>query len=250
MTPSSGQSPPPAPPPDDLDALLEAYLDDTLTPEQRRAFEARARHDETLARELALQRRAEESLKRQFQPPAMPVLPTTTTTDGRALEAAPARGPSRLRLFVPLAAAAALAITAGVYLTLLAGTPVGPVYHKVVDAGFTPQWVCETDEQFTQYTKERFGTPWTFDNDPSIRLVGWRYSEDVLSPDESVLLATKGREKIVVVADEAAHDRRLRESGGLHVFRRTLGDLVLYEISPLEQPHVIGRIGLDEPGTK
>jgi hypothetical protein len=76
--------------------------------------------------------------------------------------------------------------------------------------------------------------------------VGWRYSEDVLSPDESVLLATKGSDKIVVVADEATHDRNLRESGGLHVYRRELGNLVLYEISPLEQPEVIGRIGLEK----
>jgi hypothetical protein len=249
VTRPSGQSPPPS---GDaaIDALIDAYLDGDMTPEQHLEFDEQVRANEALARELALQQRADESLRRQFQPPAVPALPSLPTRPALPIAgaAAPANG-SRRRFLAPLAAAAILAIAATAYFTL-GSMPVGQTYHNVVAAGFKPEWVCENDEQFHQYTKDRFGAPWRFDADPSIKLVGWRYSQKVLSPDESVLLATKDNQKIVVVVDQASNDHRLRASEGVHLYRRTMGNLVLYELSPLEKPEVIGRIALDEPGTK
>ncbi len=257
MTRAPGQTDHGAGPPDPaIDALIDSYLDGAMSGAERSAFETRAQSDETLARELSLQRAADDSLRRQFKPPAAPIgLPGRAEgpagridgTSGGALESA--GRPRRRKVSTPLAAAALILLAVIVGYFTLNGSPFGPshssaaeVYKRVVDGGFKPEWVCEGPEQFAQYTKDRFGRPWHIDQEQGTTLVGWRYSADLLSPDESLLLATRDGQKIVVVADSAANARRVRAGDGLRVHERETGGLVMYEISPLDQPVIINHI--------
>lgn len=255
----------------ELDALIDAYIDGAMSDAERAAFETRATTDRTLARELALQRAADDSLRRQFSPPAAPTrLPGRTDavagrvdqagadTAGRGASgggAGDGAGRARRRMISPpLAAAALILLALAVGYFAMNGSPFGgpsrasaaDVYKQVVDGGFKPQWVCDGPEQFSQYTKERFGAPWHVDQEKGVTLVGWRYSADLLSPDENLLLATKDGQKIVVVADVAANARRLRDADGLKVHERETRGLVMYEISPLDLPVIINHITVDE----
>lgn len=242
----------------EIDALIDAFLDGAMSDAERAAFETRVASDEVLSRELALQRAADDSLRRQFRPPAEPMdLPRLAdgtagrieTTSGGAAVRDSAGGPRRRTMPTPLAAAALILLALAVGYYAINGSPFGgahataaAVYHRVVDGGFNPEWVCENDAQFAQYTKDRFGAPWRIDKGEGVTLVGWRYSADLLSPDESLLLATKDGQKIVVVADSAANARRVRAGDGLKVHRRETHGLVMYEISPLDKPVVINSI--------
>lgn len=259
----------------EIDALIDAYLDGAMSDQERAAFEARAQSDEAVARELALQRAADESLRRQFRPPAVPMnLPTRAVQDtgevaGRIDRTSGGAGggggagagdgadrPRRRVISTPLAAAALILLAVVVGYFAMNGLPFGggggshataqAVYKQVVDGGFKPQWVCESDEQFAQYTKDRFGAPWQVDQDKGVTLVGWRYSADLLGPDESLLLATKDGQKIVVVADAAANARRVRGGDGLKVHTRETNGLVMYEISPLDDAVIINHITVGE----
>lgn len=239
------------------EVLLDAYLDGSLSPPDRQAFEARAAVEPALARELALQRRADDSLRRQFQPPtAMPV-PAASSKGPIAGRIQPA-SPRRTNVRTLAAAAALLIAGAGVYWAFN-GSPFGPpegmitaqvAYQRVIDGGFKPEWVCENAEQVAQYTRERFGAPWSIDAAPGLTLVGWKYSHDLLSPDATMLLATKDQEKVVVVADRKVHDRGLSTPllSGLRVHKRETADLVLYEISRLPEPAVLNHVHVAPAG--
>ena len=54
---------------DPIRSQLDAYLDGLLDEEDRRAFEERLESDETLRREVELQRRIDENLRSRFGPP-------------------------------------------------------------------------------------------------------------------------------------------------------------------------------------
>lgn len=256
-TPTSPAPAPDRPLDEATEVLLDAYLDGALSPAERQAFEARVASEPALARELALQRSADDSLRRQFQPPAampIPAAPARRPVAGR-IEPAPAR---RGKARAWAAAAAVLIAGAGVYWAFN-GSPFGPpeglvtaqvAYQRVIDGGFKPEWVCENAEQVAQYTRERFGAPWTIDPAPGLTLVGWKYSHDLLSPDATILLATKDQEKVVVVADRKVHDRPLSTPllSGLRVHKREIADLVLYEISRLPGPVVLDHVHVGPAG--
>lgn len=258
MTTPTSPTPAPNRPLDDAtEALLDAYLDGALSPHERQAFVERVTADPGLARELALQRSADDSLRRQFRPPAAMSVPAAPARPPVAARIAPARA-RRGNARAWAAAAGMLIAGAGVYWALH-GSPFGPpeglvtaqvAYQRVVDGGFKPEWVCENADQVAQYTRERFGSPWTIDPAPGLTLVGWKYSHDLLSPDATMLLATKDREKIVVIADRKTHDRRLSTPllSGLRVHKRETADLVLYEISRLPEPVVLDHVHVGPAG--
>lgn len=232
---------------DELAGSLDAYLDGRLNPAQAAALAASAERDPALKREWRLQHRVDDSIRRAFAVP-----PAIAPGASIPLRAAADKG-TRATRFRALALAAAVALGVGGYWAFV-GSPAGDggridapaAYQSALDVGFQPAWVCDNDQEFAAYTKDRFGTPWTVAPAPGLVLVGWRYSSNVLGPEASMLLATQDQAKIVVLADRAEHARALKGTADLRVHSRTLGDVVLYEISPLDQPAIIGRIRIGE----
>lgn len=230
------------------DAAIDAYLDGTLDAAALTAFEARLRAEPSLAAEVALQGRADESIRRQFAPPAIMANGEVIGAIGPSV--APARSGRPRIISPPMAAAAGIVIAGAVGYWAIVGSPFGPpaphltapaVYQKVVAGGFEPQWVCRDEAEFIAYTRDQFGTSWVVPADPGLRLVGWRSGSDLLGPEAGLLLAERAGRKIVVAIDRASGDRKVRAGEGLNVFRGRLGGLVMYEISPLDAPVIVGR---------
>lgn len=231
---------------------IDAYLDGEACGSAQAALEARLREDPLLAAEMALQRRVDESIRRLFSPPAIldqaPAGGAEAGPIGRSIAGAPHR---RRLLSPPLAAAAVLALAGALGYWAVLGSPLSPppphapapvVYQRVVAGGFEPQWVCEDEPAFIAYTRDLFGSSWVVAPQPGLKLVGWRSASDLLGPDAGLLLAERAGRRIVVAIDHRRNDRRIRGGDGLRVFRRRLGDLVMYEVSPLEVPAVIGHV--------
>jgi hypothetical protein len=243
------------------DALLESFLDGTLAGEDLAAFRARLRADPSLRAQVDLQQRADEALRRLFHsvPSAAGVagLPSDAATRPMP-ESPPARRPQwRLALL-----AAALLLAAGLIFYFgpygPGGRPFAPApagagggsprpstedyFRSVVDAGFQPMWTCKDDAEFRKTTLDRLGVPILFRPDPAVVLVGWAYGRTPMSDDTSVLLArVDGREVVVLMDRSESQCRTVREAAGLHVFKRTLAGVIMYEISPRETPALLGR---------
>ena len=120
------------------------------------------------------------------------------------------------------------------------------VYSTIMKRGFKPAIVCPNDPaEFARLVKGRLGVALTpaLAADSGIALTGWGYQSDwgtPMGPGTMMLLATKGDARIVVFIDRLKNDRTLPEpGGGRRLFRKTTGDLVLYEISPLNEPIVL-----------
>ncbi len=225
---------------------LEAYLDGSMTPDESAAFRRELEQDGSLQRELAEARAVEESLKRVFDPPAKTECPT--------------RPPRFLRLSGRMVAGV-MAVAAVVFITAVIGiyisgaptrpsltAPVVPqwtpdrFYAVFEDEGFEPDWECEDNEHFRTYTKELFGESIEPCQAPfGLQYIGWSYLPSgvrAMTMGTQVLFASYEGENIVVLIDLAEHARELpaSENPDLKVFRREVGGLVMYEITPLDEP--------------
>lgn len=119
--------------------------------------------------------------------------------------------------------------------------PVQDVFADSVAQGFKPAWVCEDDCQFVLTTYRRFGTGLALAQLPTgVEALGWSYSNSV-SPKTAQLLGRSGSARTMVFVDKAADDQgiELPKDSELHLFRRTAGDLVLYELSESREPALL-----------
>jgi len=227
-----------------LDELIDQYVDQRMDPAAQRRFEALIASDPRLRAEVNLRQSADASLRRLFAPPA--ALP--------ALQSPAANG-DRWRLYRRFAAAAAilLLIGTGAFAYIRATDPArqwrrqGPgsaarAYDLVVEKNnFVPAWTCQSDDDFAQYAREHTGEGWHVVGPENLKLVGWTYVPNELTENTTVLLATLDQEKIAVLAGEARFDRgvTLPANTKLHIFRKQVGDVVFYEISPRCKPSVV-----------
>lgn len=233
-----------AEPVDPRELLVARYLDDAMTPEERAAFEGRVSEDAELRAMVELDRAAVGRLGALLGPTDAPVL---------RLEPAPGRA-RRSRLMLPLAAAAAIVLLASLALwwwgtaTTSQVAPIvykepAEVYRRELANGFTPDWVCGNDAEMIAFTAARFDQPLLFEPRPGVTLVGWGYATNALSGSSCTLLVEAGDDRIVVLVDRVSKDRRVEDPGtvdpSLHLFRRTVGKYVLYEITPKDQPVVL-----------
>ena len=235
-------------------ADFESYLDGTLPVDQHTAFEARVASENGLRAEVDLQRAIDASITRLFTHDngvALPV-PSDQAPAHRGRRSILARLGSRQGVLA-IAAAIALLAAAGWYTgvldrggLLVSGTPSGLIaaddlYGREKSAGFVPDWKCEDDAQFAAVTNDRFGQPLLVKPDPRIEVAGWTYRGPVLSDNTAVLLAKVDGRDVMVAVDDKKNDRRLRvkPQTGLHVFSKRIGRLVLYEITPRDEPGVL-----------
>lgn len=239
--------------PGDADAI-DLYLDDAMHAAERTAFESRLATDPDLRRQVEAGRRADAWLRERYQPPDFAGVP--------APRPAPLARLGRWRM-LGLAALLALAAIAAWQFGLLPGSSgpsmaqvargdVGAWFKAARAADFPIEWVCKDDAELARYTRERLGQAWTIAPDPDLTLVGWAYTDRLMNSGYSnVLYARYGGRPIAVVADTLEADPGLREPAdkSVHLFRREIGPLVVYEISPIDRPVVLDRISAsDSPG--
>jgi hypothetical protein len=227
--------------------LLDEYLDGLSQGTARAQAEARIAADPEAAEEVRLQGEIDRSLKRLFAEGAR----AGTSPVGQGPVARIGRP---VRWFIGTAAAlllGMLGVWAAMVLSEAREDRLGPLYQGEVASGFVPQEVCTTAEQFADWTKRNYGEAVVPAEDRGgVTLVGWSYGRAV-SGYSGVLLARVDGTPVVVVLDRAREEgwRKLPEpeDRSLHAFRRRIGDLVLYEVTPLPGPRVLPLLS-EKPG--
>lgn len=242
-------------PRDERERQIDAYCDGRLGPAERAAFERRLAEDPLLRDAVERQRRIDEALIRLFPLPAAESLqpPALGRLDARPVEPAAMRS-TRWRVWVGAAASVVLLAAVGSWWTLqrlgqadetgpLVAKPLDEIYRGELRRGFVPAWVCKDDAEFEGRLRARFGQGLLLATlPPGVRAVGWSYA-NAISPNTSYMLAEAGGQRMIVFVDHLKKDKgqAVPPSSGLHLFRRVVGALVLYELSPLQRPSLLDR---------
>lgn len=235
---------------DNPEQLIDAYVDGVLNEEDRAAFEDAMRQRPELAAEVELQAAIDTSMKRMFDP-------------GDAGKGEEMQGHLAGRIGAKVFALAAAIVIVGVVAWMYVGsggggggrsrrpvkiamTPV-EVYAAEVDAGFVPEEVCTTPEAFEDWIDDRYGQLLRPEARERVELVGWSYT-DVLSPYSALLLARVEGREVLVLLDEIREDTGLTVDADapIRLFRREFGNLVLYEITPLDESVVLEMLYVPE----
>lgn len=248
---------------DDIVARVARYLDGVLPPEERAEFERALAASDELKRELELQRGLDDSIRRAIPYTPRQIrfdLPSTAPdlrlagTEPETVASRPVREsrgiPARWRWY---AAAAALLLVAATAINLLVRErvpliPPDQVYTRLVSGGFRPEFVCTTEEEFAKAVRDRFGQALVSRAAESIALIGWAYNDQyqgrLIGFRTLVLMARVEGDPVIVLMDHADQDRSLSvpDHLGLRLFRRRVGGLVCYEVTPRLQPEILPRL--------
>ena len=236
----------------DFEKLFDAYLDGLLTGERLARFEELVRKHPGLRARVESQRKLNDSLRRQMAPGF-----DSERVEAMLATAQPTSRTGRSRR-VLLAASIGLVFVVGaavVYLTNSGPTAAPPptftpqkfvyaepaeVYRELEANGFEPDYVCADDQEFLAYTENKFETAFLVRSAPGVALIGWTKTT-VFSSYTGAMMAKAGGRDVVLIVDRVADDRELEDppGEGLRLFRRTIGDLLLYEITPGDEPAIL-----------
>ena len=246
-------------PPQDAEAiefLFERYLDGQLQGDELAWMRARIEQDPALRNEEELHLRMTESLRRIAAPEQIPFPAAAAAAEPPAApipitRAKPVNSPWLRRWGLAIAAALLLA-GAGVFrfywdsrvpdFNLMAP---GELYSRLVMSGFRPAQVCTSDPEFAALVHEKLGTALIATASPGVEVLGWGYSSDYngspISPRTMMLLAKVDGREVLVLLDQTARDRTLAAPAGgkLNLFRREVGPIVAYELTPMAEARVI-----------
>lgn len=256
---------------DELEMLIEEYLGGTLSGEACASFERAMGEDAEIAEAVALQRELDGALRKAFVPPRVPevehVAQAARDAMGSANEqptspnlklvgegvAAEQRTDSQRWKWMAIAAAVLLT-AAGVYRGLLGGddfrlVPPDQLYAFLQNEGWRPAQVCNTPNEFAALVKKRLGEGLLPDMagaaTSGVALLGWGYEDDYngspLSKKTMMLLTTVHDERVLVLIDQKKNRRDLpvRPGSTLNVIERTVGSLVVYEVTPAKDARVL-----------
>lgn len=229
------------------DPRLDAYLDQQLSPSDRAAFERDLATDPALRAELELQTSIDTSIRRRFV--------YVEPSPAEMLRPAGPRPLAARRWTRVLAAAAMLALVGAVAAYFLLRSPepsrMSPErFYSIVEAGgWKPSWTCKSEPEFATAVSKQFqlkgeSLAVPFDT-PGMTLVGWTFATQYprampLSDRCLNLFATVDGKPVLVLMDHLRNDREIKPSDPcLNVFRREVGPIVTYEITPLTEPRVI-----------
>jgi anti-sigma factor RsiW len=238
-----------------FDERANAYLDNELSAAETAAFEAEMRDDPALAALVGAVRTAEAGLRELYADPGPIPDPL----------AAPVAGPhpiGRARpSWLPLGVAAALLLGAVALWPVLRPGPAytppsGRVIYQTITAAFEPSVVCDTPEKFLAYTKEALDEPLAADfagaSNLGVQLVGWRalgaaYDDQAARDRPRVLLARApdGTEVVVYFRERGHAEPPVDVYDPIGVHAERFGRVTAYEISPLDEPVVLGLLSLD-----
>ncbi len=243
---------------DRLDRLLEAHLDGLLADGARREFEQRLADDAGLRRNLAQQQQIDAALRRAATPPDAEAILTRVRAAEHAGRVVALRRRQRTVVRLRYAAAAMIVLAAGGGgwwgWTVLREEQrpyrsyreqpwrsFETVYRDEVAAGFRADWACKTEREFAATFWGRFGQGLLLAQlPPGVESLGLSYCHS-LSPNTTHLLGQVQGQNVIVFVDRRSTDKeqKLAEGSPLHLFRRELGKLVLYELTPLDEPHFL-----------
>ncbi len=230
---------------------LDAYLDDVLPEPERARMAQEINANPELLAEVELQQRIDDSLRRSFATGGVPA-----SLLSKVRESGPAGkivSRFRRRRMMVGAAAAAAAIVWGVlgwqYLASSSKTPrynpnlpLATIYETQVVAGFRPKWVCDDDREFASTFLTRQGQGLLLAAMPEgTKMAGLTYCGG-LSRYTTTMLASVDNAPVMVFVDRIGADTHPPQPAvatGLHLFRKELGSLVLYELTPIGQPRVM-----------
>ena len=240
---------------DNLEQMLEAHLDgrrdaDSSAPlVQDAAFELLAEQQRRI--DAALRR-----IARPGDPSAILARVEAAVRDGRVI--ALRRAQRQLRIVrMAVAAVVVLAVGGGGWLAWVhwGGASTNGernygehpwknfemVYRDEVGSGFKVDWVCKDDKEFAGTFFKRFGQGLLLAQLPTdVQSLGLSYC-NTLSRKTVILLTLVHGEKVIVFIDRPGQyqDSELAGNSNLHIFRREVGKLVLYEVTPLDKPYVL-----------
>ncbi|HEY4308361.1 MAG TPA: hypothetical protein VGN12_02815, partial [Pirellulales bacterium] len=227
------------------------YLDGTLSESVRADFEGELGANPTLQGEVQLQQQIDQALGKLFLPPAPPADLAERLRRASMVRTIPIA--NQRRRWTLAAAAAAAMIAWGilgwqffsptnrppVYNPRL---PLATIYKTSVDSGFKPTWVCEDDHVFASTFFERQGEGLLLAAMPAgSGMVGLAYCGG-LSRYTTTMLARVDGQPVMVFVDRRENEEQVvppAPDSGLHLFRKDLGDLVLYELTPFDAPRVM-----------
>lgn len=229
---------------------LDAYLDRALPADERDAMKRELDVSPELRAAVELQGRIDESLRRSFAPSKPPAELLSRLSDAAGVQP-PAKPRSRW-LKIAAVAIAATIVWAVVGWQFFAGrfktpnydpnTPLETIYATSVADGFKPKWVCDDPHEFASTFQTRQGQPLLLaDLPPGTKMAGLAYFGG-LSRYTTAMLARVDGQPVLVFVDKASADTHPAEpsaTSGLHLFRKELGPLVLYELTPLDHPSVM-----------
>jgi hypothetical protein len=115
------------------------------------------------------------------------------------------------------------------------------LYHQQVARGFKPDWVCKDQKEFASYFAGRLGQALMIHDAPAgAAMLGLSYTGGV-TPSSMGMLGTADGKQVLIVVDQAANDSKVQMNrpGDLKLYRRQIGSLMLYEITPLDQPKLL-----------
>ncbi len=241
-----------------LSRWINAHADGLLDEKQRHTFEQAKTKNAAIRAELNCQTKLDDSLRRAFAPPpADAVLARITGSKKTAPPSAP--GQTRISPWIWRMAmvAAVLVLSVGGWWGWLmwqdkeapiiqqkadlVKQSVQEVYDSLVAAGFKPRWVCKDEKDFVSTFLMKLGQGLVFEAAPAgVSMVGLSYA-DCLSASGVVFLADVQGNNVIVIVDRLGNDTKpkLPDGSKLHLFRRRVGKLVLYEVSPLDKKSLL-----------
>lgn len=241
-------------PPEDL---IDPYLDELLSAADRKAFELELDRRPDLRSAVDHQQAIDAALKRLVSPPSEEQL---NLIADRADEAGRRRiSPGRGWQVVARRLAVAAALAGGAFGAWQIWDFVRPgarstnpymqqpwrsfeaVYRDKIADGFQPAWICKDDKEFEDsfwaVHRQRLQL---HELPQGTKALGLAYCNS-LTPRTSYLLAQAGGERLIVFVDRIERDTQQPAPAGLHLFRRQIGKLVLYELSPLDEAALLHR---------
>jgi hypothetical protein len=242
---------------------LDAYLDDALADQERDRMSREIGASGQLQAEVELQTQVDESLRRLFAPAAPPSNLLSQLRESAPAELVVNRMWRRRATLAVIVTAATIVWGVVAWQFFARGTettiynpnqPLATIYAMRVADGFRPTWVCEDKHEFAATFFARQGQGLLLADMPEgAKMEGLTYCGGI-SRYTTTMLSRVDKLPVMVFVDRASadtHPTAPSAATGLHLFRKELGPLVLYEISPLDHPSVMDYLYLaDVPPAK
>lgn len=257
---------PPSEHPPDPDTTVDRYLDNLMPPSERAEFERRLTAEPELTAEVQRQQSVDAALRGYSQPPAPDaVLAAIRSHIEGAQRPGAAAGEAQPLRFRATPAWRRFAVAAVLLLGVFGAwqmyrvftTPSGvydpgprrslvQAYQATLDKGFHSDWTCRDDAEFAKTFFDQFGQMLSM-NPPlpdNTKALGLEYY-NILSRKTIGMLTRVEGEPAMIFIDRLENDDKTTVppvEAGKHIFRRELGDLVLYEVTPLDHPGLIDHL--------